>query len=147
MSDFTLPVLAIESSCDETAAAVVVGRRVLSNVIASQAEMHAKWGGVVPEAAARAHVEAIVPVVDQAISNAGLALADLGAVAVTNRPGLVGALSVGVTAAKAIALSAVCLSFITESPCLFVNCHSIFRAADRAPCLTQASFVPSVATR
>lgn len=103
MSDFTNPVLAIESSCDETAAAIVVGRRVLSNVIASQAEMHAKWGGVVPEAAARAHVEAIVPVVKEAVSRAGLTIADLGTVAVTNRPGLVGALSVGVTGAKAIA--------------------------------------------
>jgi N6-L-threonylcarbamoyladenine synthase len=96
------PVLAIESSCDETAAAVVVGRRVLSNVIASQAEMHEKWGGVVPEAAARAHVEAIVPVVRNAVMSAGLRYSELRAVAVTNRPGLVGALSVGVTAAKAI---------------------------------------------
>ena len=99
------PILAIESSCDETAAAVVIGRRVLSNVIASQAEMHEKWGGVVPEAAARAHVEAIIPVVRSAVQSAGVAYADLRAVAVTNRPGLVGALSVGVTAAKAIAFS------------------------------------------
>ena len=97
------PVLAIESSCDETAAAVVIGRRVLSNIIASQAEMHAKWGGVVPEAAARAHVEAIIPVVRSAVQTAGITYADLAAVAVTNRPGLVGALSVGVTAGKAIA--------------------------------------------
>ncbi|MBX3110757.1 MAG: tRNA (adenosine(37)-N6)-threonylcarbamoyltransferase complex transferase subunit TsaD [Fimbriimonadaceae bacterium] len=93
--------LAIETSCDETAAAVVRGRTVLSNVVASQAEMHAKWGGVVPEAAARAHVESIIPVIDEALSSAGRP--DIKGVAVTNRPGLVGALSVGLTAAKALA--------------------------------------------
>jgi N6-L-threonylcarbamoyladenine synthase len=102
---FDQPVLAIESSCDETSAAVVVGRKVLSNVIASQVDMHAKWGGVVPEAAARAHVEAILPVVSEALSQSGLSLPDIKGVAVTNRPGLVGALSVGVTAAKAIAFA------------------------------------------
>jgi len=92
--------LSIETSCDETAAAVVRGREVLSNVVASQADMHAKWGGVVPEAAARAHVESIIPVVDEALALAGRPM--IKGIAVTNRPGLVGALSVGVTAAKAL---------------------------------------------
>jgi N6-L-threonylcarbamoyladenine synthase len=102
---FAKPILAIESSCDETSAAIVVGHEVLSNVIASQVDMHAKWGGIVPEAAARAHVEAILPVIQEALSEAKMSLSDIGAVAVTNRPGLVGALSVGVTAAKAIAFA------------------------------------------
>ena len=91
-------VLGIETSCDETSAALLDGTLVLSNVVSSQAELHRKWGGVVPEAAARAHVEAILPVVDEAL---GGRLP--GAIAVTNRPGLVGALSVGVTAAKGLA--------------------------------------------
>ncbi|MBS1705013.1 MAG: tRNA (adenosine(37)-N6)-threonylcarbamoyltransferase complex transferase subunit TsaD [Armatimonadetes bacterium] len=99
------PVLGIESSCDETAAAVVHGGRALSNVIASQIEMHQKWGGVVPEAAARAHIESILPVVDEALSTAGVTLNDLAGIAVTNRPGLVGALSVGVTYAKGLCFS------------------------------------------
>lgn len=96
--------LAIETSCDETSAAVVRGREVLSNVVASQIEMHQKWGGVVPEAAARAHVESILPVIEEALSTAKVTPHDLEGIAVTNRPGLVGALSVGVTAAKAMAL-------------------------------------------
>ena len=100
---FGKSILAIESSCDETSAAVVVGQRVLSNVIASQAEMHEKWGGVVPEAAARAHVQSVIPVIDEALSKSGLSLEDIGGIAVTNRPGLIGALSVGVTVAKALA--------------------------------------------
>lgn len=99
------PLLAIESSCDETSAAVLRGRRILSNVVASQAEMHERWGGVVPEAAARAHVEAMLPVIEETISNAGIRLIDVNAVAVTNRPGLIGALSVGLTTAKALAYS------------------------------------------
>lgn len=102
---FDRPILAIESSCDETSAAVVRGREVLSNIVSSQAEMHQKWGGVVPEAAARAHVEAILPVIEEALSGAALTVADLGAIAVTSRPGLVGALSVGVTAAKALSFA------------------------------------------
>lgn len=100
---FNGPSLAIETSCDETSAAVVSGTTVLSNVVASQVEMHRKWGGVVPEAAARAHIEAILPVISEALDVAGLLKSDLRAIAVTNRPGLVGALSVGVTAAKALA--------------------------------------------
>ncbi|MFW5698172.1 MAG: tRNA (adenosine(37)-N6)-threonylcarbamoyltransferase complex transferase subunit TsaD, partial [Fimbriimonadaceae bacterium] len=99
---FEAPVLALETSCDETSAAVVQGRRVLANIVSSQADLHAKWGGVVPEAAARAHVEAIIPVLQEALATAGIK--EFGAVACTNRPGLVGALSVGVSAAKALAL-------------------------------------------
>ena len=105
MKFFDKPILAIESSCDETSAAVVVGNQILSNVVASQVEMHRKWGGVVPEAAARAHVEAILPVIEEALSQASISLDDIGAVAATNRPGLVGALSVGLTAAKSIAFA------------------------------------------
>jgi N6-L-threonylcarbamoyladenine synthase len=105
VSFFDGPVLAVESSCDETSAAVVRGTKVLSNIIASQVSLHEKWGGVVPEAAARAHVEAILPVIRQALDVAGLSLAEIRGIAVTNRPGLVGALSVGVTAAKALAFS------------------------------------------
>jgi len=97
------PILAIETSCDETSAAVVCGQRILSNIVASQADLHRKWGGVVPEAAARAHVEAIVPVIDEALRAAGVS--GVSAIGVTNRPGLVGALSVGISAAKALALA------------------------------------------
>ncbi len=102
---FSEPLLAIETSCDETAAAVVRGNRVLSNAVASQIEMHRKWGGVVPEAAARAHVEAVLPTIREALESAETSLEAIRAVAVTNRPGLVGALSVGVSAAKAIAFA------------------------------------------
>ena len=98
-------VLGIETSCDETAAAVVEdARRVLSNVVASQVAVHAAFGGVVPELAARHHVEAIGPVLESAMQEAGVGFADLDAVAVTQGPGLVGSLLVGVQAAKAIAL-------------------------------------------
>lgn len=96
-------VLGIESSCDETAAAVVRGRTVLSNVIASQHDLHAEYRGVVPEIASRAHAERILPVVRRALAEAGVSLADLSAVAVGNRPGLIGSLLVGVAAAKALA--------------------------------------------
>lgn len=95
------PLLAIETSCDETSFAVLDGRQILSNVVASQTEMHIKWGGVVPEAAARAHIENLIPVYVEAMEAAGRPT--VTAVCVTNRPGLVGALSVGVSAAKAIA--------------------------------------------
>lgn len=100
----SLTVLGIESSCDETSAAVVRGRHVLSNVVASQMEMHQIWGGVVPEAAARAHVESIVPVIHQALNEAGVRPNELDGIGVTHCPGLVGALSVGVTAAKTLSL-------------------------------------------
>lgn len=98
-------VLAIETSCDETSAAVVHRRSVLSNVVATQIDMHQKWGGVVPEAAARSHTEAIVPVVQEALDTAGVSLHEIEGFAVTTRPGLVGALSVGVSFAKGLALS------------------------------------------
>jgi N6-L-threonylcarbamoyladenine synthase len=98
-------ILAIETSCDETAAAVVEdGRRILSNVVASQVELHAQYGGVFPEIASRAHIEAIVPVIDQAMKEAHMGYDDLDAVAVTYGPGLAGSLLVGVNAAKGIAL-------------------------------------------
>jgi N6-L-threonylcarbamoyladenine synthase len=99
-------VLGIESSCDETAAAVVVsGRRILSNVIASQADLHRRYGGVVPEIASRVHLEAIIPVIDDALKQADLTLADIDLIAATRGPGLVGALLVGLTAAKGLALA------------------------------------------
>ncbi len=99
-------VLAIESSCDETAAAVVCGgREVLSSVVASQIDFHARFGGVVPEIASRKHTEAIVGVVDQALGEAGVGLGDLDAIGVTHGPGLVGALVVGVAYAKGLALA------------------------------------------
>jgi N6-L-threonylcarbamoyladenine synthase len=98
-------ILAIETSCDETAAAVIEdGRRILSNVVASQVDLHAQYGGVFPEIASRAHVEAIVPVIEQAMREAHLGFDDLDAVAVTYGPGLAGSLLVGVNAAKGIAL-------------------------------------------
>ncbi len=96
-------ILGIESSCDETAAAVVAdGRQILSSAVASQLATHAKYGGVVPELASREHLRAIVPVVRQALAEAAIGLGDLRAVAVTSGPGLVGSLLVGVTYAKAL---------------------------------------------
>ena len=100
-------ILGIESSCDETAAAVVEdGRRVLSNVVASQVEEHRLYGGVVPEIAGRRHAEAISGVVEQALADAGVTIADIDGIAVTYAPGLIGALLVGVSFAKGLALSA-----------------------------------------
>ena len=99
-------ILGIETSCDETAAAVVAGGRVvLSNVVASQADLHAPYGGVFPELASRQHIRDIVPVIRQAIAEAGVVLDDLAAVAVTHGPGLAGSLLVGVNAAKGICLA------------------------------------------
>lgn len=98
-------VLGVETSCDETAAAVVEdARRVLSSVVSSQAAVHAPYGGVVPEIASRHHVENVVPVIEGAMAEAGVRFPDLDAVAVTQGPGLVGSLLVGLQAAKAIAL-------------------------------------------
>ena len=97
-------VLGIESSCDETAAAVLAaGRRVLSSVVASQDDVHAPYGGVVPELASRRHIEVVVPVVERALADAGVRLADLDGIAVTHGPGLVGSLLVGCSMAKALA--------------------------------------------
>ncbi|MCR5117643.1 MAG: tRNA (adenosine(37)-N6)-threonylcarbamoyltransferase complex transferase subunit TsaD [Lachnospiraceae bacterium] len=108
-------ILAIESSCDETAAAVVKnGREVLSNVISSQIDLHTIYGGVVPEIASRKHIENINPVIREALSNANVTLKDMDAIAVTYGPGLVGALLVGVSEAKAI-------SFATGIPLIGVH--------------------------
>ncbi len=102
-----MKVLGIETSCDETACAVVEeGVQILSNVVASQVEIHARYGGVVPEVASRQHLLAIVPILKQALSEAGTGLKDLSAIAVTVGPGLAGSLLVGVTLAKALALAA-----------------------------------------
>ncbi|MDD6484187.1 MAG: tRNA (adenosine(37)-N6)-threonylcarbamoyltransferase complex transferase subunit TsaD [Clostridiales bacterium] len=102
MKDITI--LGIESSCDETAAAVVRnGREVLSGVINTQIDIHKKFGGVVPEVASRCHIEVIDEVIDEALLQAGLALSDVDAIAVTYGPGLVGALLVGVSTAKSLA--------------------------------------------
>jgi N6-L-threonylcarbamoyladenine synthase len=109
----SLLLLAIETTCDETGAAVLEGPLppavgvpiVRSSVVASQIETHARFGGVVPEIAAREHVRQILPVIDEALGRAGVNLAEIGAVAVATRPGLVGALVVGLTAAKSLALA------------------------------------------
>jgi N6-L-threonylcarbamoyladenine synthase len=99
-------ILGIETSCDETAAAVVTaGGHVLSSIIASQAELHARYGGVVPEVASRRHLELIGPVIREALAEAGLGLGDISRIGVTCGPGLIGALLVGLSAAKAIAWS------------------------------------------
>ena len=108
-------ILAIESSCDETSAAVVVnGREVLSNVIASQIDTHKKYGGVVPEVASRMHIEAISGVVEEALKEANVTLDKIDAIGVTYGPGLVGALLVGLQFAKG-------LSFATKKPLIGVN--------------------------
>jgi N6-L-threonylcarbamoyladenine synthase len=107
-------VLGIETSCDETAAAVLVDGRLRSDVVASQADLHARFGGVVPELASRRHLERLPLVIDDALAQAGLALSEVDAVAVTCGPGLVGALTVGVAAAKAIA-------FASHRPLIGVN--------------------------
>src|SRR5215472_7854091 len=99
-------ILGIESSCDETAAAVVAdGREILSSVVASQVDLHCKYGGVVPELASREHLREIVPVVREALAQAGLKLEDVEAIGVTQGPGLVGALLVGITYGKTLAAS------------------------------------------
>jgi N6-L-threonylcarbamoyladenine synthase len=108
-------ILGIETSCDETAAAVVVdGTKVLSSVVSSQVDLHARYGGVVPEVASRAHVELLTPVIAQALVEAGVEARDLDAVAATHGPGLVGSLLVGLSAAKALAL-------VWEVPFVAVN--------------------------
>ncbi len=102
----TTRILGIESSCDETAAAVVAdGREVLSNIVASQVDIHRKYGGVVPELASREHLRQIVPVVREALERAGLGFADVDAIAVTHGPGLVGSLLVGITYGKVLAMA------------------------------------------
>ena len=99
-------IFALETSCDETAAAAITPEgRILANVVASQADLHARYGGVVPEVASRRHLELVVPVVTETLEQAGATLADVERVAVTRGPGLVGALLVGLSAAKALAWS------------------------------------------
>jgi len=99
-----MKILGIETSCDETCAAVVEdGRRVLSSVVASQTDLHRKYGGVVPEIASRAHLESLVPVVGEALEVAAVGAGEVDAVAVVHRPGLIGSLLLGVTAAKTLA--------------------------------------------
>ncbi len=108
-------VLGIETSCDETAVGIVEDRLNLrSDVVASQVALHARFGGVVPEVAARAHLDAILPTIDRALTDAGVRLPDLDAIAVTRGPGLAGALLVGVAAAKGLALA-------TDLPLIGVN--------------------------
>ena len=127
-------ILAIESSCDETAAAVIQdGRALRSSVVASQMDIHARYGGVFPEVASRQHVLSIVPVVEQALASAQLGLADLDAIAVTQGPGLAGSLVVGLNMAKGLALG-------SGKPLIGVNhleghIYSawVHPAADRAP--------------
>src|SRR6266498_849229 len=99
-------ILGIESTCDETGAAVVIdGGEVRSNVIATQFELHAKYRGVVPEIASRAHIENILPVVREALEKSDSGFSDIDAIAVAHRPGLIGSLLIGVTAAKTLAWS------------------------------------------
>src|SRR6202163_1339265 len=124
-------ILGIESSCDETAAAVVSdGLELLSNVVASQIEIHKKYGGVVPELASREHLRQIVPVVREAVAQANIQLAEVDAIAVTQGPGLVGALLVGITYGKTLASA-------LEKPLIAVNhleghVHAVFLEAHRA---------------
>jgi len=117
-------ILGIESSCDETAAAIVCnGREIKSAVVASQVDIHARFGGVVPEVASRAHIEAIYPVVEETIEKSGLNIKDLDAIAVANQPGLTVALIVGLTAAKT-------LSFALGKPLIAINhIHAHLQAA------------------
>ena len=106
MSDAACTILGIESSCDETSAAVVVnGRDVRASLVSSQVDVHAKYGGIVPELASRAHVEHIRPIIEGTLEAAGVAYGDLDALAVTVGPGLVGSLLIGVTAAKTLSLA------------------------------------------
>src|SRR5579862_9715995 len=125
-----IKILGIESSCDETAAAVVSdGLEVLSNVVASQIDIHKKYGGVVPELASREHLRQIVPVVREALSQARTQLTELDAIAVTQGPGLVGALLVGITYGKTLAAA-------LQKPLIPVNhleghVHAVFLEAHR----------------
>ena len=117
MAEKDVLILAIESSCDETAAAVVKnGREVLSNVISSQIALHTLYGGVVPEIASRKHIEKINQVIQEALDEAHVSLDDIDAIGVTYGPGLVGALLVGVAAAKAI-------SYAKKSPTGWCSSH------------------------
>ncbi len=130
MRDQEQLILGIESSCDETSCAVVAGgQRVLSNVVASQIELHARFGGVVPELASRAHIEAINTVIDEALARAGVEPSQIAAVAVTCEPGLIGSLLVGLMAAKTLA-------WVWDVPLIGVNhvlAHAYAAALDDEP--------------
>lgn len=103
--NFDMLILGIETSCDETAAAVVRdGVEILSNVVVSQIDIFAEYGGVIPEVAARSHLEAIMPVVDKALLDAGVSWDDIDAIAVTHAPGLLGSLLIGTLAARTLAI-------------------------------------------
>ncbi|AQT70164.1 t(6)A37 threonylcarbamoyladenosine biosynthesis protein [Anaerohalosphaera lusitana] len=117
-------ILGIESSCDETAAAVVTnGSRIRSSVVASQEDIHREWGGVVPELASRAHLENIYPVIKKAVDDANIDLHDIDAIAIANQPGLVVSLIIGVTAAKTLALT-------LDKPLISINhVHAHLQAA------------------
>lgn len=132
-----VPLLAIETTCDETAAAVVDrSRRVLASVVASQDSLHARWRGVVPEVASRAHVERIVPVIDEAVARSGVPRDRLEAVAVAVRPGLVGSLLVGLSAAKGIAAALrVPLVGYDHVAAHLYACRIAHGAAMRYPCV------------
>lgn len=129
MSDRTL-IVGIESSCDETSCSVVAdGKHVLSNIVASQIELHARFGGVVPEIASRAHIEAINTVIEQALNDSGVGQSDISAVAVTCEPGLIGSLLIGLMAAKTLA-------WVWNIPLLGVNhvyAHAYAAALDSNP--------------
>lgn len=136
--------LAIETTCDETGAAVLEGPRppatgvpvIRSSVVASQIDLHARFGGVVPEIASRAHVRQVLPVIDEALRQAGVRLADVGAVAVATRPGLVGALVVGLTAAKALSLAlGVPLVAVDHLEGHLYACQLAYPDRDVYPCL------------
>lgn len=136
--------LAIETTCDETAAAVLEGPappatgvpRIRSSVIASQVGLHRRFGGVVPEIASREHVRQVLPTIDEALRKAGVTLADLGAVAVATRPGLVGALVVGLTAAKSLALALeIPLIAVDHLECHLYACQLAYPERDVFPCL------------
>jgi N6-L-threonylcarbamoyladenine synthase len=138
-------ILGIESSCDETAAAVVGdGRRILSSIVSSQVDIHRKYGGVVPELASREHLRQIVPVVREALERAQVTLPQLDAIAVTRGPGLIGALLVGVTYAKSLAIA-------LKKPLIGVNhleghAHAVFldaHAAGREPILPAVCLIVS----
>jgi N6-L-threonylcarbamoyladenine synthase len=136
--------LAIETTCDETAAAVLEGPRppragvprIRSSVVASQVGLHKRYGGVVPEIASREHVRQLLPMIDQALRTAGVTLAELGAVAVATRPGLVGALVVGLTAAKALALALdVPLIAVDHLECHLYACQLAYPDREVYPCV------------
>lgn len=128
--------LALETSCDETAAAVIdQDRRVLSNVVATQHDLHERFGGVVPEIASRAHVERVLPVIDEALRTAGTTLGDLAAIAVATQPGLVGSLLVGLTAAKSLAWALEIPLLAVDHVAAHLYACRLSAGADAFPCV------------